>query len=291
LKGFAKEAQRLGFIVIGNAIIALGFCCFINPNGFLAGGIYGLAGILRYFAPSVPFPLAVLLFNIPCIIWGYIELRRAFILRSAVGIVAQTIFLAIFPSFVPTYTNDPLLSAIVGGVVAGAGIGIAMRCFSATGGMDIAAMIMKKKFSTSVGTMSTAFNLSILAVSTIFFGLEKGLYTMIYTFLSGKVINMVLEGISRKKSAFIVTSQGEAMGKRLIQLLGRGVTIIPVKGAYTQEEKSMLFCVVNQLEISPLKAIVQEIDPSAFVTIYETAEVKGSFSYHHAIVDTNDESH
>ena len=151
MKGFAKEAQRLGFIVIGNAIIALGFCCFINPNGFLAGGIYGLAGILRYFAPSVPFPLAVLLFNIPCIIWGYIELRRAFILRSAVGIVAQTIFLAIFPSFVPTYTNDPLLSAIVGGVVAGAGIGIAMRCFSATGGMDIAAMIMKKKFSTSVG--------------------------------------------------------------------------------------------------------------------------------------------
>jgi len=285
LNALLKELYKIAFVILGNIIIALGFCMFINPNGFLAGGVYGLAGILQYFVPILPFSIAVSVFNIPALIWGYKELHKAFVLRSTLGIVVQTICLWRFPAFVPTYTNDPLLSAIVGGVVVGIGGGAALRCFSATGGLDITAMVLKKKFNTSVGTMSTAINLLIIAVSAVFFGVEQGLYTMIYSFVSGKVVNSVLEGISRKRSAFIVTNKGDILGQRLLELLGRGVTIIPATGAYTKEEKSILFCVVNKLEISQLKAIVQEVDSQAFVTIYETSEVKGTFYHHHALVD------
>ncbi len=285
MNALLKELYKIILVILGNVVIAFGFCMFINPNDFLAGGVYGLAGILQYFIPLLPFSIAISVFNIPALIWGYKELRRAFVFRSALGIAVQTVCLWLFPRFVPTYTNDPLLSAIVGGVVVGIGGGAALRCFSATGGLDITAMILKKKFSTSVGTMSTAINLCIVGVSAIFFGVEQGLYTMIYSFVSGKVINAVLEGISRKRSAFIVTNKGELLGPRLMELLGRGVTIIPAMGAYTKEEKSILFCVVNKLEIAQLKAIVQEVDPQSFVTIYETAEVKGTFYHHHAIVD------
>ena len=264
-------------VLAGNFITAFGFQGFVAANGFFSGGAYGLAGILNHYLPFISFSLAILIFNLPMLVVGWCNLHKKFVLLTACSIFLQVIILSLFEGVV-IYNNDSLLAAIFGGVMIGCGDGLVLRGGSGSSGIHLVSMTLKKKLGLSVSTISTCINLLIVFCSTMIFGLEKGLYTLILIFVAGRVMDMVIDGLSRKRTAFIVTSHGEEIGDKLMDFLNRGVTMMPGTGLYSGHKTDVLFCVVNVVEVARLKNIVRDVDPHAFVTIYETAEVAGHFS-------------
>ena len=271
-------------ILIGNFLVAFGFQGFVSSNGFFSGGAYGLAGILNHYAPVISFSLAVVLFSIPMLAVGWFAVYKPFVALTAFSIFLQVIILDIFEGVV-IYNNDPLLAAIFGGVMLGCGDGLVLRGGSGTSGIHLVAMALKKKMGFSVSTITMSINMIIVFCSAMIFGLEKGLYTLILIFVSGRVMALVIDGMSRKRTAFIVTAKGEEIGDRLMEFLNRGVTMMPGTGLYSGHQTDVLFCVVNVLEVAKLKNIVRDVDPHAFVTIYETAEVAGHFNKNSLLFD------
>ena len=278
-----------GIIVfIGSFITTIGFTTFIMPNDFLAAGVYGLAGILVHYITQFPFSLALFLFSLPALIWGLKELDKSFVIMTTASVLLQTLMLTMFTGMF-SYTNDVLLACLAGGVLSGLGGGIVVRGGGASGGMDLLAIILRRKTGISVGTTSMVINIIIVALGSLIFGFERGLYTMVVMFVAGKAMTMMVEGISRKRTAFIVTKKGDEIGAQLNEILQRGVTKVPATGVYSGEKKDMLFCVVNVFEIAKLKEIVRNTDKHAFVTVYETADVSGAFYKHHMFVDQTDD--
>ncbi len=275
-------------ILAGNALVAYSFVGFVRANGFLSGGAFGLAGMLNHLIPAIAFPVAVLIFNFPAVLLAWFSLRRPYVVMASFCILLQVVFLQLFDGIV-IYNNDPLLASVFAGVLMGAGDGLVLRSGSSSSVIHLVSMVLKKRLGLSVSTIATSINLVIVALSASVFGLEKGLYTLIMIFISGRAMNLVLDGVSRKRTAFIVTTKGEEIGKKLLEFLNRGVTMMPAKGLYSMQEANVLLCVVNMLEVGRLKEIVREVDRHAFITIYETAEVSGRFMKNNAIVDKDPE--
>lgn len=271
-------------ILAGNFLVSFGFQGFVNANGFLSGGAYGLAGVLNHYLPIISFSLAVLLFSIPMLVVGWLNLDKKFVVLTTFSILMQVVVLQIFDELV-IYNNDTLLASIFGGVMIGCGDGLVLRGGSGSSGIHLVAMAIKRKLGISVSTISMTINLCIVFCSSMIFGLEQGLYTLILIFVAGRVMSTVLDGISRKRTAFIVTDCGQEIGDRLMEFLNRGVTMLPGTGLYSGNSTDVLFCVVNVMEVAKLKQIVRDVDQHAFITIYETAELEGHFMKNSFVFD------
>lgn len=282
-----QTIKNIIFMLIGNALVAYSYQGFVRVNGFLSGGAYGLAGILNYYVPVIDFPVAVLLFNAPCVIAGWFFLERKFLVMTGVTIVLQVMFLEVFDAAY-IYSNDRLLAAIFAGVSMGFGDGLILRSGCCSSGAYLVSAILSQKFGIALSTITTVINFSIIGMSTSIFGLERGLYTLIVVYTCGVTVNAVLDAISRKRTAFIISPKGEEIGKQVITELKRGVTMLDGKGLYTGKDVNMLVCVVNRLEVVKLKELAQKIDPNAFITFYETNDLSGKFNKHNAIFDKDE---
>jgi uncharacterized membrane-anchored protein YitT (DUF2179 family) len=171
--------------------------------------------------------------------------------------------------------HDKLLSALLGGIITGAGAGIILRSRGSAGGADILSVILLKRFSIRLGSTILAFNSIILATAAFLFSLEKALYTLVYLFVSSYVINLVVTGLSQRKAAHIISPQWDKISREIMEEIGRGVTITKGRGGYTGLEMQILYTVVNFRELSRVKQIIRRIDPDAFVVFTDTLEVMG----------------
>ena len=284
-----RMLKELTLTALGSAILSLGFTYFIQANGLLSGGFYAITGLVYHFFAAIPFSILLLILSIPVFIWAWFELNRKFVVYTGISIFLQSMFLAIFANL-PHHIDDPLLAAIFGGAMVGLGGGIAIKGKGAAGGLDLISLIIRKKTGLSVGNVSMGINLFLMLLATLVFDLKVALYSIIIIVVAGKMTNLVLEGLSRKRTAMIITDRGEEMGLALMQSLNRGVTVVPCYGAYTGREREILYTVVNMLEIARVKEIVRDVDPKAFLTISETSEVRGQFNKHHMLFDRSDES-
>jgi len=275
-----KHVRNIFFMIVGSVILCGGFSIFITPNHLLAGGVWGIAAIITYYWDVIPLGVYVAILNIPLLLWGWNKLRLRFALYTVFVILLQSALLVVIPRlpFLPTYTNDPLLAVLFGGLLIGVGSGLVVRYHGSGGGTEIVGVIMKSKFDVSVGTVSLFSNALIVACAACVFGFEKAMYTMVNLFVSSQVFTQVLEGLNRKRNMMIVSEKGQDIADKLIRELGRGVTLVKGEGAYTHRNKDVLFCVVSRFELAHLKEIISQVDPHAFVCINETYEVMGSFS-------------
>ena len=291
MQNFQKliKLPQLFLFLLGNAFVAYSYQGFVSANDFLSGGTYGMAGIVTYFLDFLPFSLVVLLFNLPCMIWAWRELDKRFVVLTTVALLLQVGFLQCFEGIV-IYNNDLLLAAIFAGVFVGAGDALVLRSGSGSSGVHLIAMVLRQKFGISVSTVTTSINAVIILLSTGIFGIEKGLYTLILIFASGQTLHAILDGLSSKRTAFIITAKGEEVGAALIKGLNRGVTKLQAEGLYTHTPVSLLMCVTNMLEVGRLKTLVQSIDPHAFITFYETTDFRGHFLKHNIIVDKDEDA-
>lgn len=264
---------NLVLLVLGSLLCGVGVNGILIPHGFVSGGVTGLALVFHYLVPSLSVALIYALANVPLFIAGWFFISRRFFLYSIVGtlIFSAAVQWAQFP--VPV--QDKLLAAILAGLIFGTGSGVILKSMGSAGGTDILSVIFLQRFSIRVGTTVLAFNTLVLATAALLISLEDALYTLIYLYVSTKIVDLVVTGLSQRKAVFIISPRWEKISPRILTEIHRGVTILRGQGAYSQREQQILYTVVTFREVATLKQIVRSEDPAAFVVVSDTTEVMG----------------
>ena len=224
--------SNLIYIILGPLIAAAGYSFFIVPHKIVDGGVYAIAMLIHYLIDT-PTDMTALVLNIPLIIWGIKVLGPKFGLKTIVGLVLTSTFIDLLAMLsahihgapdVPL-AADPLLSAIYGGVFVGIGLGLIFRAKATTGGTDIVANIIASKSSIPVGQALMLCDATVVLAGLIFFGNpEMVLYAVVSIFITGKVIDTVVAGVSYYKVVLIVSDHHEKIKQRIMQDLQRGGT-------------------------------------------------------------------
>lgn len=272
-----KHLRNMAMMIVGSLIVVIGFSIFITPNKLLAGGVWGLSAILHHFLPQAPMAAYLVILNTPLLIWGWSTLNTRFALYTIFTILLQSALLLVAPDYLPTYTANPLLACIFGGLLVGAGAGLVVKFHGSGGGNDIVGIILKNKYDMSVGSIALYINTVVVFFAGAIFGFEPAMYTMVELYISANVFTRVLEGANRKRNMMIVSDKGQELADKLLHEVGRGVTMMRGEGGYTHRQKDVLFCVVSRFELAAIKEAIREVDPHAFVCINETYEVMGTF--------------
>ena len=260
-------------ILLGSLVAAAAYPAFLVPNNIAPGGLTGVATILNFLF-HWPVGTVSLLLNIPLFIIGYRAMGRIFAFRSLIATVLFSILIDILP--IRPVSTDPLLGTLFGGVVLGAGLGLILRGGATTGGSDMVARMVHRRLPfISVGMFLFAVDCLVVLVAAVAIGTEQALYAFINIYVCSKVIDTVMMGVSGNKACFIMTSRWEQITRRLMDEVGRGVTHLEAKGAYTGREQPVVLCVAARQEIMSVKRIVQEEDEKAFMFITEAHEALG----------------
>ena len=260
-------------ILLGSFLGAAAYPLFLTPNRIAPGGITGIATILNHLL-QWPVGTVSLALNVPLFIIGYKAMGRIFAFRSLVATVLFSVLIDVIP-FRPM-TDDPLLATLYGGVLLGAGLGLIMRGGATTGGSDMVARMVHKKFPfISTGAFLFAIDFVVVAAAGILIGTSEALYALINIFLSAKVMDTVIVGFSSNKACYVISDRWERITQRIMREMDRGVTQLLSRGGYTGAERPTLLCVISRSEITTIKRIIGEEDENAFVIIVEAHETIG----------------
>ena len=273
-ESWKKIAWNLFLITVGNLIYAVGINSIIIPQHFLSGGVMGVALISHYLIPTLNTGYAYFLLNIPLFLLGWFSVSRRFVLYSAYGMLSLSAITA-FCSFGTIKIMNPILAAILGGIICGAGCGIVLRSQGSAGGLDILAVYVNKKLGVRIGNTTTLVGALVLGAGAIFLNFETALYSLIYVFTNGKVLDSVLTGFNQRKSVLIISDCHHEITSLILSRLHRGVTYLEGSGAYSDQKKRVIFSIITLAELSKLKQMVFDIDPSAFLVLNDTLEVLG----------------
>lgn len=258
-------------IMLGSVLCAVAVNGILIPRQFVTGGITGIAMILHRSFPAVPLGWIYLLMNIPLFALAWMTVGRRFFFFSLLGALSLSCSLLLI--HVPIHLEDNTLNAILAGLILGSGVGLTLRSSGSQGGLDILAIMLLKRFSINLGNTILAVNGLVLAIVTLVYSLEAVLLTLIVLFVSAKVANIVVTGLSQRKSVLIISPHWEKIMAEILKDIRRGVTIIKGEGGYSKQQENIIYTVVTFRETGQLKRLVQQIDPNAFVVISNTLEV------------------
>ena len=265
---------NLVLLAVGGVIVAIGVNAILVPKQFMAGGGLGISLILHYLFPKLGVGVLYVLVNIPLIALGWFNISRRFMLYTAFGIVALSVATQLIQP-TPFSIENPILAAILAGIICGIGMGIIFRSAGSSGGVDILAVYLNKKWEFRLGWTFALSNTFILAVSALFFSVEIALYTLIYVFTTGKIIDAILTGFNQRKQILIISDYAEAVAEKILHRLHRGATFLEGHGAHSGQAKRVVFSIVAITELARMKDLIFETDPQAFVVINDTMEVLG----------------
>ena len=266
---------NVGLIAIGCTIYAIGINGVIIPHGFLTGGVLGISLLAHYFTPAMGIGLIYFCLNIPLMLLGWFTISHRFMFYSLFGMI----FLSWAATFVHPHIpaiQDPMLAALLAGCICGTGGGLILRSYGSVGGLDILAVFMNKKFGYQIGGILFATNAIILASGAYLHDIETALYSIVYMFTSGKIINAILTGFNRKKSLMVVSDRADDIAKRVLASEGRGVTFLKGEGAFSRHDKKVIFTITSLMELSKMKQLILNEDPEAFIVVNDTLEVLGT---------------
>ena len=260
-------------IVIGSVIGAAAYPTFLIPNSIAPGGLTGVATILNHLA-GWPVGITALILNIPLFLIGYRTMGKVFAFRSLVATALFTILIDILP--LQPVSQDPLLGTLFGGVVMGIGLGLILRGGATTGGSDMIARMVHRRFSfITVGMFLFAVDFMVVLAAAVFIGGTEALYAMINIYVCGRVIDAVMVGFGGNKACFVMTDAWQKVTSRVLNEIERGCTLLEARGAYSGTSRPVVMCVMSRQEMTTLKRIVQEEDEKAFMIITEAHEALG----------------
>ncbi|HQD49634.1 MAG TPA: YitT family protein [Defluviitaleaceae bacterium] len=267
-------------ITIGTIILACGINMFFEKQNLVTGGVTGLAIVIKYissgmFDGGIPLWFTNIVLNVPLYLIGIKIRGRGFGKKTLYAIIFLS-FALFFTKYMPAPSTDILLSSLFGGVLSGVGLGFVFIAYGTTGGTDLAANIIQHFIKhISVGKLMMILDGIIIFAGAVIFGAINTMYALIAVYISGKVLDNMLEGVHFSKAVFIISDKAEIIADEIMRNLDRGVTGLNGKGMYTKMEKEILFCVVSKKEIFKLKEIVRNMDSKAFVIVSDAREVLG----------------
>ncbi|WP_419180474.1 YitT family protein [Bacillus salipaludis] len=268
-----KIFQRILLITLGATLMGVGLEIFLVPNNVIDGGITGISIMLSYLTG---WKIGIFLFilNMPFFYIGYKQIGKTFALSTLYGIIILSIATTLLHP-VPAFTQDILLASVFGGIILGIGVGIVIRYGGSLDGTEILAILFNNKLPFSVGEIIMFFNLFILGSAGFVFSWDRAMYSLIAYFVAYKTIDITVTGLDESKSVWIISDNAKQIGDAIMSRLGRGVTYMKGEGAYSGDDKKVIFCVINRLEEAKLKEIVSENDDNAFLAVADIAEVRG----------------
>lgn len=273
------EVKKIIIVVAGAFLTALGMNLFLIPANVYSSGFTGIAqlisSVLRDYTPiHLSMGLLLLLLNIPVAILGWKRVGKTFTVYSFISVLLSSLFLELIP--VKQLSHNILLNAVFGGVIMAIGIGITLKWGASTGGLDVIAMVLSRMKDKPIGPYMFALNSIIIITAGFLYGWEKALYTLVFLYTSTRVIDTIHTRHS-KLTAFIITKKADEMKKAIYAKLVRGITLIPGKGAFSNETRDIMMIVITRYELFDLERVIKEVDPKAFTNIIQTTGVYGFF--------------
>jgi uncharacterized membrane-anchored protein YitT (DUF2179 family) len=265
--------KRIAMIFIGTLISSISINGLYLPNNILSGGFTGIA-ILLNLSLGFDISLSILLLNIPIFILGYKLIHREYIFYSLIGMISLSICLALTKG-VTIHSDQMLTTLLLGGLLNGVGFALVFKSEGSTGGSDIIAKIFQKQYMYSIATVGFAFNIIIISLSAIFFGIDIAIKTLVAMYVTSTTIKYLMEGLNYKRTVFIITSKEGPVSEAINREMRRGCTLIKGTGSYTQKNTYVLYTVISIGQLGALKRIVSEIDPKALINVMESHMVFG----------------
>lgn len=268
-------------LTFSGIVNAIGIVLLLTPSNLYDSGFSGTSMFLSSVT-GLPLALFLLLLNLPFFIFGFRRLGAAFTVYSVYAISVYSLASYLIPMIAEPSTvlglsgegSDILLGAVFGGLISGVGSGMTIRFGGAIDGVEVLSVIFAKRIGITVGTFVMIYNVILY----ILIGIAESswvypLYSVLTYAAAIKSVDFIVEGLDKGKAAMIITTEAEAISLRLSEEFGRGITLIPASGYYSNAEKTVVYFVVNRFQIGKLKAIVREADKTAFVTITEVSDV------------------
>lgn len=262
--------------IAGCAVYAAAVTALLAANEISPGGLTGIATVVQRLT-GISSGITLMLLNIPILLLGFWRFGGRFIIRTSVVTVILSVFMSLAEEYVPPVKIDPVLAALFGGIAGGAGLGLVLLRGATTGGVDIVAKLLHRRFPhLSVGRIILTLDAAvILLAAAVYKNIESALYSVVAMYASSRIMDIILYGADRGRMIWIVTSFPEKLCSEIGSLLHRGVTVLPATGGYTGEPRSMLLCTVRPHEVSEVNRIVREGDPAAFIIVSDAGEVMG----------------
>ena len=263
--------------IVGSLLYAFGMINFAKSSNFAPGGVSGLAMLINHltkgifgFSDGFPIGLATLIINVPIVIFCFKALGLSFFFRSAKTMVISALITDLLIPLIPwEYTGSPMLAAIFGGILAGAGLACVYMRDSSTGGSDFVILAVRKKNpQLSIGIISLAVDGIIILLGGFVYGtVDAALYGLIMTITYSLIIDKIMYGNDSRKLLTNITTNGKGISDRIMQDIDRGVTIMSGKGAYTGAEKNIVLCACSKTEVFKIKRIAHEVDEQSFTMV------------------------
>ena len=272
-----RQVRSLLLIALGVAMYTFGFVKFNMANALAEGGVAGVTLIIHALYKIDPAYTSLIL-NIPLFIMGAQVLGRKSLALTIYGTVLLSFFIWFWQQ-VPVkivLQNDMMLVAVVAGLFAGAGSGLVFRYGATTGGTDIIGRVIEEKFGFKLGQTLLFVDALVLTASLVYIDLQHMLYTLVASFVYSQVLTIVQNGGYTVRGMIIITQKSQEAADAILNGINRGVTYLNGQGAYSGNEKNILYVVLNPGEVRNVKAIMADLDPDAFISIIDVDEVVSS---------------
>lgn len=291
MKKFFESVKPFNLIMltVAGMINAFGITLFLMPVKLYDSGISGTSMLLAQVTPQwLSLSIFLILLNVPLFLYGLKKQGKAFTFYAIYTVIIYSVTSWLITDILPVDVSlasplagtDLLLCALFGGVISGTGSGLAIRFGGAMDGIEVMAVIFAKRLGLSVGSFVMIYNIILYIICGIVINSWiLPLYSIVTYYAALKTIDFIVDGLQRSKAAMIITSKPDKICKQLMDEFGCGVTIIDAKGGFSGTERSALYFVVNRFQVMRMKDIVQKIDPLAYITLSEVADI---FSANHS---------
>ena len=277
------KVSRFLWMTLAGIISAFGITVFLSPVHLYDSGIAGTSLLLSQLTPPyLSLSLFLVVLNIPLLLYGYRKEGFAFTVYSIFAVLVYSISAWIIEDILPIDVSssspiagtDLLLCAIFGGLICGLGSGLAVRHGGAIDGVEVMAVIFAKRLNLTVGTFMMCYNVILYVIcGLILRSWTLPLYSIVTYYAALQTIDFVAEGLDRSKAVMIITDKADKVSSALIAEFGSGTTKLPARGGFTNKEKAIVYFVVNRFQISKMRDLVHNIDPKAYMTITEVADI------------------
>lgn len=272
---------------------------FLVPVGLYDSGISGTSMLLGQITPEwMTLSLFLVLLNVPLFLYGLKKQGLTFTIYSIFAVCVYSVAAWLISDVLPVDVSisspfagtDLLLCAVFGGLISGIGSGLTLRAGGAIDGMEVMAVIFAKSLGITVGNFVMAYNVVLyVAAGLICHSWILPLYSIITYYVGLNAVDFIVEGLDRSKSVMIITEKGEEVSQALMDAFACGTTKLPARGGFTNVDKTVIYFVVNRFQIARMRTIVHDIDPAAFLTISEVADVFRSVHTHKKVDPTVEE--